>query len=199
MHLSKLMQYDAIMTKTRIALLVIGSWIVATSFAFMFITKMSLLLYHILVTIAFQVPVGVTVRCYWRIFKIVQRKTSAVAQYKHEGSNVSHSHTSQSEQPIATRKLTHQSSKSWSLAKTMMMVVASFWLCWTPFVVYSLVTSIQASKGKEIENGVVYQVTLFLGLLNSATNPFIYCFRQKGIREGVQVVLRKMANVCREY
>ena len=329
-HFAKLHAYYIFMSKKRIATFIVMSFTLAGISAFLFITRISLLLYHVIVTIFFAIPVNIIVICYWKILKIVRMKTKDLAearisrsrvevqsvhemhvhdarivakrvdtdsnvqrvqaikprewprsnreenerQYEDENINVikskvceegksdrssriwkdttmsmrfeeMHYHerrasntrvyarekrlTAMTECGLSIKnnrvdgagtakevvqqgmadlirrprkgvsqkqQLNLKTSRNWKVAKMMFIIVVVFSICWSPYVVFSLFHAARIHQGEsERKDTIVYKWTLFLGFLNSSINPFIYCIRQRAIREGIMVVFRKLCNV----
>ena len=328
-HFAKLHAYYIFMSKKRIATFIVMSFTLAGICAFLFISRISLLLYHVIVTIFFAIPVNIIIICYWKILKIVRMKTQDIAdartssrveiQSVHDrhlsnarivekrvdtNSNVRYvqvitprewpkSNTEETERQCQDenskviesgvckegkfdrssrirkdttismrfnemhyherrapntrvysreRRLTAMTesglsitnnrvdgsrtvkevmqhgmaglgrrqrkgvsqkqqlnlntSRNWKVAKMMFIIVVVFSICWSPYVVFSLFRAARIHQGEsERKDTIVYKWTLFLGFLNSSINPFIYCIRQRAIREGIIVIFRKLCNV----
>ena len=63
-------------------------------------------------------------------------------------------------------------------AKQMAILVTCFAICWLPYTVVALVTSLYPNTIPE----VVFEITFWLLWLNSAINPFLYSFVNDSFR-----------------
>ena len=102
----------------------------------------------------------------------------------------------QLERVVSLKEIGRQTSEpkqKWKLAKTIAIMIIAYTSSWTPYVIVSLIWASRVHKGAPRSTmSKVYQWTLFLGFINSAINPIIYCFRQRNIRRGIRRVLRKI-------
>ena len=92
--------------------------------------------------------------------------------------------------------------KHWRMTKSMALLVLVFVVCWTPFFLYMLV--LQLCQFMEInfkkkfypENLKIFYFCLLCGFANSCINPFLYYWRSKNIRLGIQSFI--MNKLCRK-
>ena len=79
-HFSKLHSYYIFMSKKRIAISIVTSFMAAAICAFLYITKISLLLFFVILALFFTIPLVTIIICYWKIFKIVRLKTQSIEE-----------------------------------------------------------------------------------------------------------------------
>ena len=90
----------------------------------------------------------------------------------------------------------------WRMTKSMALIVLVFVICWTPFFLYMLVLQlcqfmkINFEKKFYPENLKIFYFCLFCGFANSCINPFLYYWRNKNIRHGIQSFI--INKVCRK-
>ncbi|XP_064648205.1 melanopsin-A-like [Lineus longissimus] len=65
---------------------------------------------------------------------------------------------------------------------TMFIVMVMFLLCWTPYTVYAIASSI--IRDKETIPHIVNAIVYLCGYMNSSLNPIIYGFRNRSFRNG---------------
>jgi len=71
--------------------------------------------------------------------------------------------------------------------KVVVTVLSLFLLCWIPFI---LITILEYSMPPDATRERVSTIAVFLGVMNSAVNPFIYNFRNTGFRLAFHKLLR---------
>ena len=79
-------------------------------------------------------------------------------------------------------------SKERRAAFTLVFLLGSFVVCWLPFSVCYLFTSIFPQK----DISLVYRITAWIGFINSLINPFIYTFSNKDLRGAFYDTLKRL-------
>ena len=69
-----------------------------------------------------------------------------------------------------------------------LLIYLAFWICYLPRYFISIVHHLQASKSIVLE--ILDELSLTLVLLNSSTNPIIYCWTMRHIRHTVVGIIR---------
>ncbi|XP_071451322.1 beta-2 adrenergic receptor-like [Hetaerina americana] len=70
---------------------------------------------------------------------------------------------------------------------TLVIVIVCFFLCWTPYTVYSCMIAL--SKNHEWVPLILNPISYWCGYLNSACNPIIYALRSPSFRQGYKEIL----------
>lgn len=92
--------------------------------------------------------------------------------------------------------------KYWKMAKSMALLVLVFVVCWTPFFLYMSIQQfcqfmeINFEKKFYPENLKIFHFCLLCSFANSRVNPFLYYWRNKNIRLGIQSLI--MNKLCRK-
>ena len=92
--------------------------------------------------------------------------------------------------------------KHWKMTKSMALLVLVFVVCWAPFFLYMSVQQfcqfmeINFEKKFYPENLKIFYFCLLCGFTNSCVNPFLYYWRNKNIRLGIQSLI--MNKLCRK-
>lgn len=86
------------------------------------------------------------------------------------------------------------------IAKTLLMIVVSFLICWFPIAVHFIGEAVTKNwifykkffknhvpKGLDHELGLIFRsISIVITILNSLIDPLIYTFRMKEVRNGVK-------------
>ena len=99
---------------------------------------------------------------------------------------------------IAFDQRTRNIQKNIRIAKTLIIIVSLFLLCWSPFCTLMLVWNLSGSTIGSKSPG--YVVTLMMGILNSCFNPIVYGWRIEEFRQAYYNVIkdiRSMCNLCK--
>lgn len=70
---------------------------------------------------------------------------------------------------------------------TLLLVLACFLLCWTPYIFYTFYVNSRGSKTHVPY--ILNPISYWFGYLNSACNPIIYAFRSPSFRHGYKEIL----------
>ncbi|XP_023223922.1 alpha-2 adrenergic receptor-like [Centruroides sculpturatus] len=119
-------------------------------------------------TTNYIVPLCVMSFCYFHIFREINRHLQRIRKT----SNVD---------------LDESVSQQKKITVTLVLVLACFLLCWTPFIVYSSAVSILKDKSKM--PSIINPVAYWCGYLNSACNPVIYALRSPSFRQGYREIM----------
>lgn len=76
---------------------------------------------------------------------------------------------------------------SYQLAMTLLLVVLLFVMCWTPFIIASTVMVISFDDSDWVH--WITTVTVYLGICNSAVNPFVYGWKSQPFRQAFGQIL----------
>lgn len=76
-----------------------------------------------------------------------------------------------------------------NMTKTMVMVTLAFAICWTPNQIYYLMYNLGYNLNFA---SVGYLTTLFMSLLNSCINPWIYAFKLESFKSGLASKFKKL-------
>ncbi|XP_064456441.1 octopamine receptor beta-2R-like [Ornithodoros turicata] len=124
-------------------------------------------------------PLGVMMFCYVSIFRAIGHHLSRVQATSNIGLHSS---------VIQQKRITI----------TLVLVLVCFFLCWTPYIVYSVFVNI--TKNKAAVPYILNPIGYWFGYMNSACNPIIYAFRSPSFRHGYMEILlgRGMGTVSGE-
>ncbi|XP_063447753.1 adenosine receptor A2b-like [Mytilus trossulus] len=81
--------------------------------------------------------------------------------------------------------------KEMKMAVIMAVVMLGFSLCWLPFAVIQIIQALEFS----VNRAFISNFLVFLGLLNSVINPFIYVWKNKQYKEA----FRKIICLCQKF
>ena len=85
--------------------------------------------------------------------------------------------------------------KQWRMTKSMVLIVLVFIVCWSPFSLYLFVKQFYQFMDIDFEtkfypiNLKIFYFCLLCGYINSCINPFLYYWRNRNIRLGIQLFL----------
>ena len=190
-------KYNSVMKTHTIVISVSSLWIMACVIGIMFITNVS----HIdvaLVTIAltcFAIMVGL----YTRIFRAVFKHSRTVMSYSDDGpSSLNNPDRPPTPNPRpnsskGSKRAPFQGSKGISfqihVAKSLLIVIVAFFLCWMPFLAVLTTRRVLIGQHSDIDTSV-YHWCLCAAYFNSALNPILYNARNRGIRGRIKKMLR---------
>jgi len=78
--------------------------------------------------------------------------------------------------------------KHWKAAKTLGILIAIFWLCWTPFLIRSTLIEFEVSF---LPLSIFHLAVLF-GNLNSALNPLVYSKHNQDFQAAFKLMWRNI-------
>ncbi|XP_046396631.1 beta-2 adrenergic receptor-like isoform X2 [Ischnura elegans] len=113
-------------------------------------------------------PIVVMIFCNVRIFRAVGRHLNRMRQT----SNMDFRNT-----VLQQRRIT----------VTLVIVIVCFFLCWTPYTVYSCMIAL--SKSHDWVPLILNPISYWCGYINSACNPVIYALRSPSFRQGYKEIL----------
>ena len=79
-------------------------------------------------------------------------------------------------------------------ACTFLMIFLSYFICWTPFFIYGLLT---LASGKDGLAGQYLTAAYILGFSNSVHNPIIFAFRNKNFRDRFKEIAMALCGRCK--
>ena len=82
--------------------------------------------------------------------------------------------------------------KNLKAAKTILVIVCGFFLCWFPFTVLSLIGGFCKDCARSIPHSL-NPLLLLLGYTNSALNPYLYSFRNKRFRDSSKKIVKRLS------
>ncbi|KAH0629706.1 hypothetical protein JD844_011988 [Phrynosoma platyrhinos] len=143
--------------------------------------------------ISFYLPLVVMVFVYARVFQVAQQQLKKID--KCEGRF--HQQSSQQEQNVGKaghRRASKFCLKEHKALKTLGIIMGTFTLCWLPFFIVHFVHAIN----ENVIPKSLYVILNWLGYVNSAFNPLIYC-RSPDFRYAFQEILCFRRSVLKMY
>ncbi|XP_038627471.1 beta-2 adrenergic receptor isoform X1 [Tachyglossus aculeatus] len=141
--------------------------------------------------ISFYLPLVVMIFVYSRVFQVAQKQLRKID--RSEGRFHVQNSGQQADQPgrPGTRRTSKFCLKEHKALKTLGIIMGTFTLCWLPFFIVNIVHVIQ----DEVIPKYVYILLNWVGYVNSAFNPLIYC-RSPDFRYAFQelLCLRKVSS-----
>ena len=187
LHLVKLQNYNAHMSKKKWTILVSLCWIFPVCLGCLLFSDATIDVYYGLLVISANLNVLIIILCYRSSWKFIKEKSKVFPK----GASLSQADKQE------TVKIHHH----WKVAKTFALIIACYLICWTPmvvFVVYLLVVRKANLSFGSFEPYVytVYYVTLLMGYSNSTLNPLIYFWRNRELKAAMKqfvlhVILRR--------
>ena len=172
LHLTKLQNYSKHMPRRKIIILLAFCWIIpAISGSLVFEDYTRFVMYIMSISALFFCTVAL-VFFNKKIYRFIKNRSKVFP--------VSVATKPKTAEQMRVRRQT-------KLAKTLLIIVGCFVICWMPFVVYYLYAFIDTIFGIIAPNDLAYADTmhcigLTLGLLNSSINPAVYFWRNKTLR-----------------
>lgn len=143
-------------------------------------------------TISFYVPLLVMIFVYVRVFAVATRHVQLIGKDKVRFLQEPHSPSSRSGRRRRPSRLL--AIKEHKALKTLGIIMGTFTLCWLPFFIVNIVHVIQ----DDIIPKYVYILLNWLGYVNSAFNPLIYC-RSPDFRYAFQELLCLRRSALKMY
>lgn len=143
--------------------------------------------------ISFYIPLVVMIFVYARVFQVAQKQLKKID--KCEGRF--HQHNSQQDQTVGRAGLRRASKfclKEHKALKTLGIIMGTFTLCWLPFFIVNVVYVIH----QKLIPQFVYIFLNWVGYVNSAFNPLIYC-RSPDFRYAFQEILCLRKSALKMY
>lgn len=140
--------------------------------------------------------------CYWKIFRIARSHVRRINVQRFNSRNNCGSFDSTIQPEVATEntfgrtssfhqepKQTQRQQRASDIrtAKTFLVVIGAYFLCWTPFCFTLILDIIMMEK----INSKVSLICLWLGYTNSCLNPLIYTWKYKQFRNALVSTGRK--------
>uniref|UniRef100_A0A8D0GEE7 Beta-2 adrenergic receptor n=1 Tax=Sphenodon punctatus TaxID=8508 RepID=A0A8D0GEE7_SPHPU len=121
--------------------------------------------------ISFYVPLVIMVFVYARVFQVARNQLKKIDRCEGRFHNQSNNPQEQNGRP-GHRRASKFCLKEHKALKTLGIIMGTFTLCWLPFFIVNIVHMIY--KGDIIPK-YVYKLLNWIGYINSAFNPLIYC------------------------
>ncbi|XP_076681780.1 octopamine receptor beta-1R isoform X3 [Andrena cerasifolii] len=159
--------------------------------------------------VSFWIPGLVMIVMYCKIYKEAVRQRKALSRtssnivlnsvHHHRSSTRQHHHQQMLLQAAAeTGTSIRQQTKSWraehKAARTLGIIMGAFLLCWLPFFLWYLTTSL-CGEACYCPDTVV-SVLFWIGYFNSALNPLIYAYFNRDFREAFKDTLKSALPCC---
>ncbi|XP_025992267.1 octopamine receptor beta-3R isoform X3 [Solenopsis invicta] len=158
--------------------------------------------------VSFWIPGLVMIIMYCRIYKEAIRQRKALSRTSsnivlnsvhHHRSSRHHHHQQMLLQAAAdTGTSIRQQTKSWraehKAARTLGIIMGAFLLCWLPFFLWYLTTSL-CGEACYFPDTVV-SVLFWIGYFNSALNPLIYAYFNRDFRDAFKDTLKSALPCC---
>ncbi|XP_076382113.1 octopamine receptor beta-1R isoform X3 [Megalopta genalis] len=159
--------------------------------------------------VSFWIPGLVMIVMYYKIYKEAVRQRKALSRtssnivlnsvHHHRSSTRQHHHQQMLLQAAAeTGTSIRQQTKSWraehKAARTLGIIMGAFLLCWLPFFLWYLTTSL-CGESCYCPDTVV-SVLFWIGYFNSALNPLIYAYFNRDFREAFKDTLKSALPCC---
>ncbi|XP_054009340.1 octopamine receptor beta-3R-like isoform X1 [Hylaeus anthracinus] len=159
--------------------------------------------------VSFWIPGLVMIVMYYKIYKEAVRQRKALSRtssnivlnsvHHHRSSTRQHHHQQMLLQAAAeTGTSIRQQTKSWraehKAARTLGIIMGAFLLCWLPFFLWYLTTSL-CGEACYCPDTVV-SVLFWIGYFNSALNPLIYAYFNRDFREAFKDTLKSALPCC---
>ncbi|XP_072750684.1 octopamine receptor beta-1R isoform X3 [Anoplolepis gracilipes] len=159
--------------------------------------------------VSFWIPGLVMIIMYLRIYKEAIRQRKALSRtssnivlnsvHHHRSSTRHHHHQQMLLQAAAdTGTSIRQQTRSWraehKAARTLGIIMGAFLLCWLPFFIWYLTTSL-CGEACYCPNTVV-SVLFWIGYFNSALNPLIYAYFNRDFRDAFKDTLKSILPCC---
>ena len=170
------LQYPNLMTTSRAIYTIITIWCIITLFSFSILW--SLRIYNVLAAFCITICLLVCLVCFIKIYRIVRRHQLQIQVQQQAVENSIDTH----EQQI------RQSNRS---AKNIFIYFLAMILCYSPFSIAVFISGFTS-----IDLKVVATFSLTVVLMNSAINPFLFCWRMTELRAAVFKTVKLFS--CRE-
>ncbi|XP_026825550.1 octopamine receptor beta-3R isoform X4 [Ooceraea biroi] len=159
--------------------------------------------------VSFWIPGLVMLIMYYKIYKEAIRQRKALSRtssnivlnsvHHHRSSTRHHHHQQMLLQAAAdTGTSIRQQTKSWraehKAARTLGIIMGAFLLCWLPFFLWYLTTSL-CGEACYCPDAVVL-VLFWIGYFNSALNPIIYAYFNRDFRDAFKDTLKSALPCC---
>lgn len=190
--------YSFKMSRGRVALLIVGCWAVPLLISFgpillglhklgvdvslpenVCILMVNRVYAVIASLVAFYLPMVTMLVAYWKIYKAAKRQAMQISAMEAQmAAGVGKD---------SSKKQKHRNSlrRERKAAKTLGIIMGVFLLFWLPFFTVNIVDPFIEYR----TTGVIWDVFLWLGYVNSSLNPFLYGFFNRSFRKAFLVIL----------
>ena len=170
------LQYPNLMTTSRAIYTIITIWCIITLFSFSILWSLSI--YYFFATFCITICLLVCLVCFIKIYRIVRRHQLQI-------------HVQQQAVENSTDAKNHHIRQSTRSAKNIFIYFLAMILCYSPFSIAVFISGFTS-----IDLKVVATFSLTVVLMNSAINPFLFCWRMTELRAAVFKTVKLFS--CRE-
>uniref|UniRef100_M4B009 G-protein coupled receptors family 1 profile domain-containing protein n=1 Tax=Xiphophorus maculatus TaxID=8083 RepID=M4B009_XIPMA len=135
--------------------------------------------------VAFYLPMVIMLVAYWKIFKAAKRQAKQISAMESQMAAGVGKDSSKKKRHRNTMK------REGKAAKTLGIIMGVFLIFWMPFFTVNIVDPFI----EYTTEGVVWDVFLWLGYINSSLNPFLYGFFNRCFRRAFLIVFTFVTNV----
>ncbi|XP_020617824.1 melanocyte-stimulating hormone receptor-like [Orbicella faveolata] len=170
------LRYVNIVTVQRVSYLILFFWLVSTSLASLILWNEKIFL--VVMALVVGICLCLSVLVHLKIYRVVRRH----------------------QQQIQTQREAVQARDDFNVARFKRTAANAFLihyfllLCYTPLFITLLLTSnedkIDSASWKKADSAIAWKLTSTIVFMNSAVNPFIYCWRLRGMRITITKTLK---------
>ncbi|XP_038048127.1 galanin receptor 2b-like [Patiria miniata] len=139
----------------------------------------------IILLVTYLLPLGVMTFAYIRIYKAL--RTESIGNITGESCQSMNAMGNQRHNPNDINEKALR-----NIVKTLILVYVVFGLCWAPNEVFYFYFNV---SGNQHINETVYNITICLAFFNMCANPFIYAFKYRRFREGLQRAMPRLGRL----
>ena len=170
------LRYVNIVTVQRVSYLILFIWLVSTSLASMILWNEKIFLVVMALVVGICLCLSVIVRL--KIYRVVRRHQLQIRTQRE---------AAQSRNGFTVTRFKRTAANAFLIHYFLL-------LCYTPLFITLLLTSnedkIDSASWKKADSAIAWKLTSTIVFMNSAVNPFIYCWRLKGMRITITKTLK---------
>ncbi|KAK6474768.1 trace amine-associated receptor 1-like [Huso huso] len=127
--------------------------------------------------LCFYIPAAIMLAAYGKLFSVAQKQARQIDTVENQVNGLIFC-------PLRARQR-FTMKKERKAAKTLSIIMGIFLVCWLPFFSVNITDPFMGYS----TSPVVLEVFLWLGYVNSSTNPFLYAFFNKSFRQAFVIIL----------